>query len=146
MITSTCATSLLRSIAMAWMGTQDPRLDYFPPIFWGLIEINLGVICSCLLTIAPLLQAILGIFRSPATRKNLDAQRKPSVPQSRLSTSLQGFSRLEECAPAALAKNEVSVIGSGALASIKEGRILSVHAMHVSRDRVLQMAGKEVMV
>ena len=45
-----------------------------------------------------------------------------------------------------LPKDEVSVTGNGALASIMEGRVLSVHAMHISRDRVLHMAGKEMMV
>ena len=131
---------------MARMATEDPRLDYFPAIFWGLIEINVGVICSCLLTMAPLLRAILDTFRSPATRKHMGTQRKPSISQSRHSIQTRGFSRLDEHVPTALPRDEVSVRGNSALASIKEGRILSVHAMHISRERVLQMAEKEVMV
>ena len=131
---------------MARMDSEDPRLDYFPSIFWGLIEINVGVICSCLLTLAPLLQAILGAFRSPAARKHMDTQRKPSVPRSRHSIQTRGFSKLEEHVPMAMPKDEGTVTRNGALASIKEGRILSVHAMQISRDGVLQMAEKEMMV
>lgn len=76
----------------------------------------------------------------------MDTQRKTSVPQSRHSLPSRGFSRLEEHVPMGLSEDEVSVKGNGALASIKEGRILSVHAMHISRDRVLQMAEKGMMV
>ncbi|OCK73603.1 hypothetical protein K432DRAFT_265160, partial [Lepidopterella palustris CBS 459.81] len=64
----TCVVSMIRVgfvVIFLKHGSTDPTYSILPTVVWGFIEYNCAIVCSCALTIRPLLQRYFGgIFAS----------------------------------------------------------------------------------
>ncbi|KAI9882143.1 MAG: hypothetical protein M1823_006113 [Watsoniomyces obsoletus] len=82
-----CAVSGVRILAFADLAKQfDVTWHTYSPLLWTVVEVNVGIVCSCMPTLKPLLRAHMpGIFGGASTQD--------SGPSSFLQTPSSGYSK-----------------------------------------------------
>ena len=147
MQSSICVASALRSVAISRLGTDNLEWDYIPVLFWGFVEISAAAVCSCLPAMSPLNQAVSNALRDPVSRNRASIQSSISRSLSRQSEPKRPFSRLNEQSPMVCPRTASFGSTSGRiLRPIRESKVLSLHAIHISADGILEMTDKEIMV
>ena len=97
---STTGVSIVRVVAIASknIDESDVTWDFAPSIIWSTIELCVGIMCSCLPVIAPLVRLVFGkvVGLSRGIKAKLANTHPSSIMLSRPSHRDRNFSRLED--------------------------------------------------
>ncbi|THC90504.1 hypothetical protein EYZ11_010030 [Aspergillus tanneri] len=83
-----CAVSLIRLISsMLVLGNWDVTYDYARGVIWSIVEVSIGIVCSCLPTMRVILASILSeklarVLRFSGLRSNSDNSRNTRPTES----------------------------------------------------------------
>ena len=139
-VSSTCVASVFRSIALLGVGAIGPSWRYLPSLFWGTIEINLAIICSCLPTCSSLASAITRAFCG--SRSTEPGRFEPTL--SRHPLSMAAPSRISidpSLVPQPLAIRTPRIPTSG-----RNSNSVSLRVIQLSEDGIVRLADKELIV